>query len=195
MWLDGINDWYSPSQVWNIFLIQDWWSQTLLVLNSVAGISLFIRRKTSWMLAVALLIYFSIENVFTAFETEHWLFKGILPLAINSSFLIVFYYFRFPYLDRRDQPLRGMSNRHDLLIPVRVDGQKCTIHNISATGCYLAFPNGRSLPPVNSKIQLEMEGLSIEGSVRRHENNFCAIQFKGRFPRSMIKKFRKQTAA
>lgn len=195
MWVDGIEDWYSPLQVWNTFLIQTLWAQSLLVLKPVAGVSLFIQRKRSWFLAVALLIYFTLENVYTMFRTEHLFYKGIFPLIINCSFLVVFRYFRFPYLDRRDQVLQGLSKRLDVYIPVRVEHLECTIRVISKTGCYMAFPSVGTLPAVNSPVQIVFEKMSIEGTVLRHEKNCCAVRFKTRLPRSVIKRFRYNFAA
>lgn len=104
----GIDRWYDPS-VLGSFLqtvpIIDWVWLSLLVLT---GILLFKPHKLSWSVAIFTLLFVLIINATRLFQAD--------PNSINQTFLKVFsmvailvtlgvlvisFYFRFPYLDRR----------------------------------------------------------------------------------------------
>lgn len=104
----GIDRWYDPS-VLGSFLqtvpIIDWVWLGLLVLT---GILLFKPHKLSWSVAIFTLLFVLIINATRLFQAD--------PNSINQTFLKVFslvailvtlgvlvisFYFRFPYLDRR----------------------------------------------------------------------------------------------
>ncbi len=106
----GISNWYDPS-VLSPFLQSipalDWAWLSLLVLT---GLMLFKPHKLSWSLAIFTLVFVLVINAIRLFQQDpNSITPGFLKvfsaLAILTTLgvLVISFYFRFPYLDRRTQ--------------------------------------------------------------------------------------------
>ena len=145
LWVGSVSEWYLPSGWLRFFVAQDLLQQVILAMVPVAGISLLIQRKTSWLFAVILLFGACAQNV-AAYFSHAQLPLGVAgPLLVNGAVLVVFYYFRCTHTwINAIKSCRGISNRYHVTVPVpldRVDG--VTTQNLSNTGCYLKFPKGQ----------------------------------------------------
>src|SRR5690606_1093636 len=94
-----------------------------------AGFSLLIRHKLAWLLGILFCSAFLSCTVFlvinTAAEQSPWLnaarvFDVLLVFFIVGS---VSYFFRYPYLDRRQRWLAPTANRFQVVTPVVVSGR------------------------------------------------------------------------
>lgn len=104
----GVERWYDPSVLRSFVQtipILDWLWLGLLVLT---GILLFKPHKLSWSVAIFTLIVVLFINAFRLFQVDPnsitpgflKLFSG-LAILITLGVLVISFYFRFPYLDRR----------------------------------------------------------------------------------------------
>lgn len=104
----GIDQWYDPS-VLRSFLqtipVVDWLWLSLLVLT---GILLFKPHKLSWSVAIFTLLFVLIINAARLFQVDpnsiNPLFLKIFSMVailVTLGVLVISFYFRFPYLDRR----------------------------------------------------------------------------------------------
>lgn len=195
LFMGNVSNWYVPSLWLGFFVRMDLAQQIFAALFPVAGISLLVQRKTSWLFAIVLLICGCVNSLYTYFTQDHLVFPVVGPLLVNGTFCVVLFYFRFPYLDRRDQILRGVANRYPLLLPIRMDNiEGVSTENLSRGGCFLKFPAGRVLPAVNSHIRIQLNDIHITCLVLRHDKNGCAVKFESpaRIPRSMLRQVRKR---
>jgi len=113
----GINNWYQPAiflSLLSTISILDW---TWLVLLVLTGIFLLRPHKLSWTLAIVTLILVLGINAFRLYQMDansiepHFL-KVFSVLAIVSTLgvLMISFYFRFPYLDKRT---KWFSDEHN----------------------------------------------------------------------------------
>jgi hypothetical protein len=178
LFLGNIPNWYLPRLWFGLFTQQDILQQILLATVPLAGFSLLIQRKTSWAFAVGILFAGCVQNMHAYFSMNPLLISATGPLILNCCVLIIFYYFRFPYLDRRDHILHGTSDRLPCAVPVSL-GQSHGLSsvNLSSTGCLLMFPKGHALPAVDASIQIQLDDFSVECRVLRQQKNACAVRF------------------
>lgn len=106
----GVDLWYEPS-VMAAFLatipVLDWLWLSLLVLT---GIMLFKPHKLSWSVAIFSLVFVLIINALRLFQQDansiNPTFLKVfasLSILVTLGVLVISFYFRFPYLDRRTQ--------------------------------------------------------------------------------------------
>lgn len=135
----------------------------------VAGVLLMFQRKSSWSIAVLILGGVSAYNVISTLSQDGKLeILSGFNLLVNIGVLIVFYFFRYPYLDQRDHILRGMDRRFSANFPVKVNqnlsGQ---IKNISNSGCFITLEKLDSgfLAGQELDIQIENTENRIKGRI------------------------------
>jgi hypothetical protein len=181
---EHIAKWYDPSVWLNIFAQMSFLDQAVCAAAPVAGMSLLIQRKRSWVLAIAVLLGALVQNIYCIVSGEELLYPIAIPMIANSAVLIVFYYFRFPYLDRRDRIFSGLTKRYPIEMPVTIDQHKGVLaKSISTAGCNLVFTPKQKLPDVNSTVQFQIDGISFEGTIRYHHKETVGVRFI--FPRRL----------
>ena len=125
----GVENWYSPS-IFFVFLesipLADW---AWLILTFVTGCLLFVQHKTAWSLAVLSLLVVLGINAYRAFNpgdvasVEFLKWQIVISMLVTLAVLVLAFYFRFPYLDRRAQWFFPTAHRWDLRTPVEVVGE------------------------------------------------------------------------
>lgn len=150
-----VEGWYNPQIWWMLFLNLPWFQKVFLVSLPVSGGLLLAQKKTTWFFALFLLAIISAQNFVFGANLSLYLF-GI----VNGSFLIVLFYFRFPYLDKRDHILAGEYKRYDVNIKATIEGslKDGLIRNISETGCFFEFTDELQMPKVGHHDRIKFEG-------------------------------------
>lgn len=113
----GLKNWYEPSifmallQTVSMF---DWLWLGLLVFT---GLLLLIQHKLSWSVAIATLVLVLVINAFRLFQVDmnsidpHFLkIFSVLAVITTLGVLVIAFYFRFPYIDRR---MKWTSTEHN----------------------------------------------------------------------------------
>ncbi|KHD87719.1 MAG: hypothetical protein OM95_12915 [Bdellovibrio sp. ArHS] len=120
------------------------WVGWLLIFG--AGVSLMIRHKSAWMLGIILCGLFvlntgyglirDMENVDPVISTAK-LLDCLLVLFIVGT---VSYFFRYPYLDRRQNWFAPTGDRFAIATPVVLDGLETQTLDLSYTGARIVVP-------------------------------------------------------
>lgn len=141
----GIKNWYDPG-VMSPFIQSipalDW---VWLGLLFVSGILLFRPHKLSWAIAIFTLLLVLAINAFRLFQVDGNSIDpvflkvfSILAIICTLSVLVISFYFRFPYLDRRSNWFSN-TRRFDIRTPATANGTKAKTESISLAGCRLSF--------------------------------------------------------
>ena len=141
----GIKNWYDVGVL--IPFLQsipamDWiW----LGLLFVSGILLFRPHKLSWSIAIFSLLLVLLINAYRLFQADSNSIDpvflkifSILAIICTLSVLVISFYFRFPYLDRRANWFSN-TRRFDIRTPAVASGIKANTESISNDGCRLSF--------------------------------------------------------
>ena len=141
----GIKNWYDIGVI-TPFLQSipalDWiWLGVLFV----TGVLLFRPHKLSWSIAIFTLVLVLSINAYRLFKIDEnsidpAFLKVFSVLAIIStlSVLVISFYFRFPYLDRRSKWFSNIQ-RIDFRTPALANGIKAVTESVSIAGCKLSF--------------------------------------------------------
>ena len=106
----GVQSWFLPSVFFPFIQSIPASEWSWLGLLFITGILLFRPHKLSWSVAIFTLIVVLFINAFRLFQVDPnsinpgflKLFSG-LAILITLGVLVISFYFRFPYLDRRTQ--------------------------------------------------------------------------------------------
>ena len=169
LFVAGFSAWYSPKSWFTLFMHLPQTEQCLHGLIMIAGILLIYQRKSSWSVAVLILGGVSAYNIISTLSQDGklQLLSGF-NLLVNLGVLVVFYFFRYPYLDQRDHILRGIERRYNSDFSVKVN-KKLTgkMENISNSGCFIALetPDPTLLVGQEIEIQIESAEPSLNGRI------------------------------
>lgn len=104
----GLSNWYEPPifiALLKTISVFDWLWLGLLILT---GILLFIQHKLSWTIAIATLVIVLGINAFRLFQADPNSIEpnflkifSILAVVTTLGVLVIAFYFKFPYIDRR----------------------------------------------------------------------------------------------
>jgi hypothetical protein len=123
----GVEGWYRPevfSELMQTIPVPDWiWLAGIFF----AGIALFLRHKSAWMIAVVALLLILVMNTVRAFNVdesslnpEFVRMQILISILVTFSVLIIAFYARYPYLDRRQQWMFPTAHRYQVATPVMV---------------------------------------------------------------------------
>lgn len=162
-------------------LLIDW---VWLGLLFFSGVLLLIRHKTAWFVALMSLLVVIAVNVSLLLEkpsttslTPSDEIQVLFSLFLSCCVLILLYYARHPYVDRRQGWFRAAAPRFEIRSPVKVIAEKsypAWTESLSASGCrvhlrqdWLPVDRARfvdvtfdSLPGIRIKAQV----VQVEGS-------------------------------
>lgn len=95
----------------------DWiWSIACVL----SGILLLIRLKIAWIISIVQIVLVALINLYQFFMTLNqevsvqYNFQFLFSLVTLSGVLLIAYYYRYPYLDRRDTILYGVADRYQV---------------------------------------------------------------------------------
>lgn len=185
----GIKNWYNPQVFFNIITHVEDLDLVWLSLILVAGVLLTTRHRTAWMVSMSVLSLTVLINIrnFVLLMQSNLVVKSAL-MQTSASMLItlsvgtLFYYFRYPYLDRRTT-LLGFATRFDVHIPTQIlDGDltlDCECQSISISGARLAFDDESFNFKVGDVLKIRFANYedTLATTVVEFSENILRIQF------------------
>lgn len=153
-----------------------------------AGVSLMVRHKSSWMLGIVLCLSFV---VYTGYTIVLAIGPGGNPVTQTAKLLdcllvafivgSVFYFFRYPYLDRRQHWFAPTGSRFAAQIPVVINGtiQSQTV-DLSYTGARIAVPQGSAFKK-GDRVSLaltEINDILCHGQILDVQESFIRVHFE-----------------
>ncbi|WP_413942625.1 PilZ domain-containing protein [Bdellovibrio sp. HCB-162] len=187
----GVSGWYEPSVLF-AFLQSvstlDWLWLSLLFLT---GVLLFRPHKTSWSLAIVSLSLVLLINAYRFFSHDlshegsfaQWqlVFSSLVTIAI----LILAFYFRFPYLDRRARWLFPTAHRYEFRTPVNIVGQDIfegVTESISIAGTRVLLK--RDMEGTSKELKYvdvifpKIRNIKVKARVVEYRDNVLRLKFK-----------------
>lgn len=169
----GVSNWYDFG-VMIPFLesipISEWVWLGLLFLT---GILLFRPHKLSWSIAILTLLLILGLNAYRLYHVDlnsidptFLKVFSLLAIICTLSVLVISFYFRFPYLDRRANWLTNIK-RMDIRTLVMINNLKSTTESLSISGCRLSFDQHREFK-IDEIVRLkfsEVSDIEIEAKV------------------------------
>lgn len=183
----GISNWYEPSVF--ISLVQtipsfEWLWLCLLVMT---GGLLFRPHKLSWSFAIATLLIILSINFYRMFATidsnsidpQYLKVFSVLALICTLGVLVIAFYFRFPYLDRRANWIKNVE-RYDLSTEVTVAGKKGYTESLSLSGCKVRFSEKVDFAAgqIIEVVLAEVSNQNVKCSVISAEGHELRLEFE-----------------
>lgn len=154
-----------------------------------AGASLMIRHKSAWMLGIVLSVVFALHNAVNLIQST---VPGANPVIQTARLLdcllvafivgTVFYFFRYPYLDRRQHWFAPTGNRFVAQIPVVLNGSiHTTSLDLSYTGARIALPQGAFDLKVGDHVSLlltEVNDLLCQARILEIQPSYIRVHFE-----------------
>ncbi|MBS1971892.1 MAG: hypothetical protein JSU04_16395 [Bdellovibrionales bacterium] len=123
----GVANWYHPAEFAELVKtipVADWlWLAGIFI----AGLALLMRHKSAWLIAVMALLIVLAMNTYRAFTIDDTVLNPefvrvqiLISILVTFSVLIIAFYARYPYLDRRQQWMFPTAHRYDVKSPVIV---------------------------------------------------------------------------
>jgi len=159
----GVANWYNPTEFMELIKtipVMDWlWLGGIFV----AGLALLIRHKSTWMIAVMALLFVLAMNTYRAFTIDDTVMNPefvrvqiLISILVTFSVLIIAFYARYPYLDRRQQWMFPTAHRYDVktTVIVHTGGDIAGItESISTAGIRIRL--AKNTPALNGKTEVE----------------------------------------
>lgn len=133
--------------------LEDW---AWLFLLFLSGVLLLMRHKTAWLIAVLSLLTVVLLNVTSLLEGEGRTFfsaaqevQVLFSIFASACAILILFYARYPYLDRRQGWLGPVAERYDLRTPVEIELGRWVSgesESLSSSGCRIRLPSGEPLP-------------------------------------------------
>ncbi len=146
----GVDGWYRPDVFLDLLTTvpaADW---AWLVAIFIAGASLLLRHKSSWMLSVVVLLMVLAMNTYRAFTVDENTLNPefvrvqiLVSILVTFSVLVIAFYTRYPYLDRRQQWIFPTAHRYNVATAVLVhiaEGVVGTTESVSSAGVRIRMP-------------------------------------------------------
>ncbi len=192
--ISGISNWYSPSVfmplVGTIPPIEWAW----LGLVFVSGVMLTIQHKTAWAVAVGTLLFVLAINTYKSFfmmdtfSGPGFMVKAQLVISVITTFavLLVLFYARYPYLDRRDNWFGKAAERHPIRTSTQVIAQDIfdgVTESLSLSGARLRLQKdlGSSAQDLQfvDVIFPDIKNIKTKAQVVEYRDNVLRVRFKG----------------
>ena len=188
----GVNQWYRPAQffalVWTIALV-DWiWIAGTII----SGVALFLRHKSTWLIAVTSLVIVLLWNGYralklepTATDAEFVRVQIIFAVVVSLSILVIGFYARYPYLDRRQQWIFPTAQRFSVRTPVVVHAGRDfagLTESVSSAGLLVRLAEPTELPGNPTEVELTLKDVPslgvITAEVVRRDQDVLRLRFK-----------------
>ncbi len=192
--MSGIDGWYAPKVflplVATIPLLEWSW----LVLVFVSGVLLFIQHKTAWAVAVGTLLVVLGINTYKsffmmgAFTGPTFMVKAQLIISVITTFavLLVMFYARYPYLDRRDTWFGKAAARFPIRTATQVIAQDIfdgVTESLSVSGARLRLQ--KDLGAGAHDLQFvdvifpDIKNIKTKAQVVEYKDNVLRVRFRG----------------
>lgn len=190
LWGSDTVNWHHPVVFLNFLKsisALDWLWLGLLALT---GVLLLRPHKATWTVAIGTLMLVLFINLYRwgngQFEDSGLFVHGQLFISclVTAFALLLAFYFRFPYLDRRAQWLFTAAHRYEFRTPVSVVGRDLfegVTESISTTGVRVHlkrdFEGSNDLRFVDI-IFPEIRNIKVQSRVVEYRDNILRLEFK-----------------
>lgn len=189
----GVANWYYPAEFLELIKtipIMDWlWLGGIFV----AGVSLLGRHKSAWVLAVLSLMVVLAMNTYRAFTIDEKVLNPefvriqiLISILVTFSVLIIAFYARYPYLDRRQQWMFPTAHRYDIKTPVVVHtgGEIAGLtESISTAGIRIRLSKVSESLPGKTEVEFTFSELPhlkvIKADVVEFSGDMLRLKYKG----------------
>lgn len=185
-----IKNWYYPNVFLNIISnVQDL-DLAWLGLILVAGVLLTTRHRTAWLTSIFVLgltILINIRNFISLMQSNYIVKTALMQTSVSLIVTLgavgLFYYFRYPYLDRRTT-LLGFAPRFDVHIPTQIlDGDlavECECQSISISGARLSMEDDSFNFKIGDELVIRFAASAekLETTVIDYSDNILRLRFK-----------------
>jgi len=185
----GIANWYHPriylQIISNIQSLDYLW----LGLIFISGVLLTARHKTAWIFAITALsatVLINLRNLFELVNSNAAsniaISQVFFSLIATSAVGVIFFYFRYPYLDRR-ATLFGFAGRVDVklssVIHFSSESLQTKCDSISITGARFIIKSSDTKHVENESlsVQFSAEELEMKGVVVQHTEDILRVKF------------------
>lgn len=131
-----------------------------------AGMSLMIRHKLAWVVGIVLCGVFVISTLFSLIRDF-----GVVEPVISTARLLdcglvifivgtIFSFFRYPYLDRRQNWFAPTGERFQVATQVLLDGVEAQTVDLSYTGARIRLPDGFKDPGKEGVFELQLSDIN-----------------------------------
>lgn len=185
----GIADWYKPEVYLHIMANIQVLDYLWLGFIFASGVLLMARHKTAWIVAVTVLSATVLINVRNLVElmnstsaSPFAISQLLISLLATSAVGVIFFYFRYPYLDRR-ATLFGFASRVDVKIPSVIHFSsesfqtKCDSISITGARFTIKSPDSKHVENESLSVQFSAEELEIKAVVVQHTNDVLSVKF------------------
>lgn len=135
-----------------------------------AGVALLVRHKTSWVFAILLCISFILTTTFTIVHELQSSDTTIAYAKIIDCIIVLFvvgtvaYFFRYPYLDRRQSWFGQTAHRHAISTTIILNNQTTSTIDISYSGARIKRLSGQDFIK-GEKVPFELSEINnIKGT-------------------------------
>lgn len=160
------------------------WTEWLFLFAT--SISLLVRHKTAWMAAIFFCLAYAVSTGFhfiSAFDSAEVEYNAaividvVLVLAVVST---VAFYFRYPYMNRRQAWLMPVGKRYEISTPIRINEIEGSTIDLSESGTHVLLKTSHSFKPDDSvKILLTaLPELKCSAKIVTTEDNHLRIHFE-----------------
>ena len=181
LYVGGHLKWYSPIIWTDLFRRLSLPEQTLMLSDVAVAILLFTQNKRSWFFALFLVIFTACYNIFSESTNNNGNFAilSYVNIAATLGVFAILYFFRYPYLDKRDSVLQGEAPRERVNIKTSIrDRGACEITDISKTGCKIILVDSSSKPLLTGdQIELALTSTTSVACTVVHTNNGYGLKF------------------
>lgn len=179
LYLGGHPLWYSPTTWIKLFFKYSAFEQFAFVAGIAVSVLLFRQSKRSWGLAFTLVILITGYNFLfsSASQSQSFQMLSVFNISATLSLIGILYFFRYPYLDKRDSIVGGTAPRYPCHIGIKVNtSQSAIVKNISKSGCFFecADPN---VYQKGQKIQIEFQANTSVTAEVIHTRQGVGVKF------------------
>jgi hypothetical protein len=152
-----------------------------------AALSLVIRHKSAWALGLIFMVSFVISMI----KDRYWPSAELDPMLGTAKFLgamaglyvivLLMYFFRYPYLDRRQKWFGPTANRFHIQIPVLINGSiAADTSDLSYTGAKITLKDEAENIQKGDRLSLqipEIADLVCQGEVIAKDSAVLRVKF------------------
>jgi len=157
------------------------------VLIFAAGASLMIRHKLAWMVGIVLCFVIIASTGYSLMKEMNYADPVISTARLLDCLLILFivgtvtFFFRYPYLDRRQNWFAPTGNRYAISTAVLLGGVETKTLDLSYTGARIALPPQSSYKAGDTvTVQLsEINDIQCKARVIDVKEDHVRVRFDG----------------
>lgn len=186
----GLTNWYSPL-VWIQFIpLLSTFSIVWLGLIFTSGVLILLQHKIAWALSIVSSFIVFALNIYNIINETQSRFYDLGFLLSSAGIIILLFYFRYPYLDRRES-LLSKNSRSKTHIPAQLEMASLStvgyISNISRSGFLFETDHELKSFASSSAGKIHIQGETFSFNLIRSDQRSVAGQFETKLSKNTLK--------